>query len=79
MKNTPEVTTALALTAERLSTDERFKNSPCEHRRVFLSIFAKCLFTYFDLKGDQREEFAGRYIYEIIAPWCSKEYQNDAS
>lgn len=73
MTNTPEVTTALALMAEKLS-DKKFKEMPFGLRRVFLHILAPGLFKYFNLKEDQKKEFAERYVDTIIAQWCYKEY-----
>lgn len=79
MKYTPEVTTALALMAGKLSDHKEFKGMPFGLRRALLHVLAPGLFKYFDLKEDQKIEFAERYVETIIAKWCYKEYQNDAS
>lgn len=78
MTHTPEVTTALAIMAEKLSKHKTFKKMPCGFKRALLSAFAPVLFKRLDLKEDQKEEFTERFVDTILAPWCYLEYQNDA-
>ena len=41
MKNTPEITTALAFFAAMCSNDKKFEDMPCEHKKVIFEIEVK--------------------------------------
>ena len=73
VKNTPEVTTALAIVSERLSNDKTFLHLPCGMKRLFFQMVGSSLLRYSSFSKDQEKEFADRFTKTIIIPWCYPE------
>ncbi len=78
MKNTPEVTTALAMLAARLSNDKTFAGLPCGLKQLFFQVAGSSIFRFCGLSTDQEKKFSERFTETIIVPWCYEENQNDA-
>lgn len=70
MTYSPKVTTILALVAEQNAIHNEFKELPNKDKLEFLLALGVECFKHFNIKEDQREEFAKRYIDEIVIPWC---------
>ena len=73
MTHTPEVTTALAILAARLSNDRTFAELPCGKKRLFFYIAGSNLLRFCGLSKDQEKELADRFTKTIIIPWCYPE------
>ena len=78
MKNSPEVTTALAFFAAMCSNDKNFEEMPCGHKKVIFEMYRWWIFDFFYLSEDREQEFSERFTETIIVPWCYEENQNDA-
>lgn len=70
MKNTPEVTTALAFFAAMCSNDKNFEARPCGDKKVIFEIYRWWIFDFFHLPKDLEQEFSERFTETIIVPWC---------
>ena len=73
MKNSPEVTTALAMLAARLSNDKTFAELPCGLKQLFFQVAGSSIFRFCGLQKDQEQEFSERFTETIIVPWCYPE------
>lgn len=73
MKNTPEVTTALAFFAAMCSNDKKFAGLSCGDKKVIFEIHRWGIFDFFHLSKDQEQEFSERFTETIILPWCYPE------
>lgn len=80
MKNSPEVTTALALMAERMTRDKWwFSPLSVKLKSIALHSIASGLLDQFHIRDEQIMEFLERYNDTIIKPWCCEYLENDAS
>lgn len=73
MKNTPEITTALAFYAAMLSNDKDFVERSLGEKKVIFELYRWGLFRFFGLSKDQEKEFSERFTETIIVPWCYPE------
>ena len=78
MKNSPEVTTALAVIAERCTRNEFFLLLPIISKFLVLHAIEIDLLEQFHVREEQRMEFLERYNDTIINPWCYEDLGNDA-
>lgn len=73
MKNTPEVTTALAFFAAMCSNDKDLVERSLGMKKVVFEIYRWWIFDFFHLPKDLEKEFSERYTESIIVPWCHPE------
>ena len=73
LKNSPEVTTALAMLAVRLSNDKTSAELPFGLKQLFFQVAGSSIFRFCGLQKDQEKEFAERFTETIIVPWCYPE------
>lgn len=73
MKNTPEVTTALATITETFATYKDFKELSCESKRFVLRFIETHYPKYWGLKEEQYKEFAERFNETIRLAWLPSE------
>ena len=73
MKNTPEVTTALAMLAGRFSNDKTLMRLPLGMKELFFRMYCSNFLNFYDFSKDQEKEFDERFTKTIIIPWCYPE------
>lgn len=73
MKNTPEVTTALAFFAAMLSNDKDLVERSPGMKKVVCEIYRWWIFDFFHLPKDLEQEFSERFTETIVVPWCYPE------
>lgn len=71
IQNTAEVTTALAIAAEKIQKNKAFNELSDSSRRNWLITYGQSSCRFFNLTKDQRIEFSERYINMIFVPWLT--------